>query len=312
MDFGGWFNVKETTASSVYRREGEEPRDSRPTMEGEQRSQRSISLLLVMLFVFSLFPGVQAQDGEVLFEAASFSVEDYASFEGESLAFTVELHELSGGTSNVSLALVVETMEGTVLSNTTQNLSVFQPLEVRNISGVFDGLPFGFSTVSLSLDGDVGSNSSTHQSVLSRTVQRLRPLAITLGGASSVVANPVDQAGQPTGNLTLQDGDHLEVSLPIINNGDVNWTGGIEFHLGNEGLNETVVFDNITVNASTSQSVLILPTMRLVEGALEWSVHLNNTANSEPGVHVLNGSWTVGPPPLPLLDGYIVSDAEAV
>jgi len=312
MEFGGWFNVKETTASSIYRREGEEPRDLRPTMEGEQRSQRSISLLLVMLFVFSLFPGVQAQDGEVLFEVASFSVEDYASFEGESLAFTVELNELSGGSSNVSLTLVVETMEGAVLSNTTQPLSVFQPLEVRNISGVFDNLPFGFSTVSLSLDGDVGSNSSTHQSMLSRTVQRLRPLAITLGGVSSVVANPVDQAGQPTGNLTLQDGDSLEVSLPIINNGDVNWTGGIELHLVNEGLYETVVFDNITVNASTSQSVSLLPTMRLVEGDLDWSIQLNNTTNSQPGVHALNGSWTVGPPPLPLLDGYIVSDAEAV
>ncbi|DAC47140.1 MAG TPA: hypothetical protein D7H92_05550, partial [Candidatus Poseidoniales archaeon] len=86
MDFGGWFNVKETTASAFFRREGEEPRDSRLTMEGERRSQRGVTFLLVMLFVFSLFPGVQAQAGEVLLEEASFSIVYYASFEGESIS----------------------------------------------------------------------------------------------------------------------------------------------------------------------------------------------------------------------------------
>ena len=66
-------------------------------MEGERRSQRGVSLLLAMLFVFSTFPGVQAQAGEVLFEEASLSIVDYTSFEGEDLPFSVELHELSGG-----------------------------------------------------------------------------------------------------------------------------------------------------------------------------------------------------------------------
>ena len=56
----------------------------------------------------------------------------------------------------------------------------FRALEERNITGTFVGLPFGFSTVSISIEGDVGSNTSTHQSELSRTVQRLRPLASAL------------------------------------------------------------------------------------------------------------------------------------
>ena len=134
MDFGGWFNVKESTACSFYRREGEEPRDSRPTMEGGRRSQRGVSLLLAMLFVFSTFPGAQAQTGEVLFEEASLSIGDYTSFEEENLSFSVELHELGGGAANITLYLVVATLEGVELSNTSQGLSEFQALEERNIT----------------------------------------------------------------------------------------------------------------------------------------------------------------------------------
>jgi len=312
MDFGGWFNVKETTASGFYRREGEEPRDSRLTMEGERRSQRGVTFLLVMLFVFSLFPGVQAQAGEVLLEEASFSIVDYASFEGENLSFTVEIHEQSGGSSNATLFLLVETLEGTLLSNSSLGLNEFLALEQRNVSGAFVGLPFGFSTVSLVLDGDVGSNTTTHQSILTRTVQRLRPLAITLGGASSVLANPVDAVGQSTGNTTLHDGDRVEVAFPIINNGDVNWTGAVELHLTNNGLNETVVLDNLSIEGSTSQAITFTPTMVLTEGVLGWNISLTNTTMSEEGTHYLDGSWDVGPPPLPVLDGFIESNADEV
>ena len=281
-------------------------------MEGRRRSQRGVVLLLVMLLVFSMFPAVQAQAGEVLFEDASFSIGDYASFEGENLSFFVELHEQSGGASNVTLYLVIANLEGAILSNTSQNLSEFQALEERNISGTFVGLPFGFSTVSIALEGDVGSNSTTHSSVLSRTVQRLRPLSISLGGASSVLGNPVDAASQPTGNLSLFDGDHLEVAFPIINDGDVNWTGTVELHLTNQGVSETVVLENVSVGASTSQVVHLAPAMVLAEGILNWRINLTNISTSETGTHALNGSWEVGPPPLPLLEGLIETNADEV
>ena len=281
-------------------------------MEGERRSQRGVSLLLAMLFVFSTFPGVQAQAGEVLFEEASLSIVDYTSFEGEDLPFSVELHELSGGAANITLYLVVATLEGVELSNTSQVLGEFQALEERNIAGTFVGLPFGFSTVSISIEGDVGSNTSTHQSELSRTVQRLRPLAISLGGASSVLANPVDTAGESTGNLTLHDGDKVEVVLPIINDGDVNWTGAVELHLTNQVATETVVLNDVAVEASTSQVVTLAPTMTLAEGLLNWSVVLTNVSTSQTGTHTLNGSWDVGPPPLPMLEGDVDTNADEV
>ena len=281
-------------------------------MEGERRSQRGVGFLLLMLFACSLFPAVQAQSGEVLFEDASFSIEDYASFEGEDLPFTVEIHEQSGGASNATLFMLIETLEGAVLSNLSLGLGEFQAFEERNVSGTFVGLPFGYSKVSLLLDGDVGSNTTTHLSMLSRTVQRLRPLAISLGGASSVLANPVDVGGQPTGNTTLHDGDRVEVAFPIINNGDVNWIGAVQLHLANTQTNETVVLENLSIVGSTSQVVTMSPAIVLTEGVLNWSISLTNTTTIEDGTHHLNGSWDVGPPPLPVLEGFIESDADEV
>ena len=281
-------------------------------MEGRTEPRKGVSLLLVLVMTFSLLPGVQAQSGEVLLDAESFSVDDYASFEGASLPFTVELHEQSGATADVNLTLLVNTLEGTLLSSTTQTVGEMTPLEERNVSAVFENLPFGFSEVTVLLEGDVGANTSTHMVSLSRTVQRLRPLAITLGGPTSVVANPVDHAGVATGNLSLHDGDRLQVDFPIINNGDVNWTGDVALQLLNEGQNEHLLVENVTVNASSSHLLTMAPALQLVEGHLAWSIELLNVSESEPGTHELNGTWEVGPPPLPVLEGALTSDADAV
>ena len=140
-------------------------------MEGRTEPRKGVSLLLVLVMTFSLLPGVQAQSGEVLLDAESFSVDDYASFEGASLPFTVELHEQSGATADVNLTLLVNTLEGTLLSSTTQTVGEMTPLEERNVSAVFENLPFGFSEVTVLLEGDVGANTSTHMVSLSRTVQ---------------------------------------------------------------------------------------------------------------------------------------------
>ena len=90
--------------------------------------------------------------------------------------------------------------------------------------------------------------------------------------------------------------------LPIINDGDVNWTGAVELHLTNQVATETVVLNDVAVEASTSQVVTLAPTMTLAEGLLNWSVVLTNVSTSQTGTHTLNGSWDVGPPPLPMLE----------
>ena len=309
---GGAFNVKETTPWGDYLREGEEPLDPRMLMGGNVDSSRWVGVLLVFLFTLPLLSTVQAQGGGVLIDVSSFGAEDYASTESENLTVSMELHELAGASANVSLTLRVETLEGVVLSNQSQVLPELTPFEQRNISATFVGLPYGYSRLTAEISGDVGTNTSTHLTSVARTVQRLRPLAVTLGGIGSVVAEGVDESGLETTNLSLHDGDHLSVEFPIINQGDINWSGGAVLTIENAGQTEANALTNLTVQASSSYMVLIQPSLRLSEGDLSWWVNLTGDLGEETGTHALSGTWSVGPPPLPILIGQLTSNSEAV
>lgn len=281
-------------------------------MGGRTGLERQRSLLLILLLMLPILSIAQAQGGAVLIDETSFSVTDGATFEAEFVSATLELNEVLGSSANVSLTLLVQTLDGEVLSNQTQTIAEVLPGEVRNVSVTFTGLPYGHSVVMAMLTGEVGSNSSNLVDAVSATVQRLRPLSITLGGSGSVVPEGVNANGQPTGNLTLQEGDHLALEFPVINDGDVNWTGGATVEVLSGALHESVLFDNLSVDGSSSQVVRAEPSLMLEEGQLHWWVNLTGDLGAEPGTHGLNGSWTVGPPPLPVLNGQLTSDAADV
>ena len=281
-------------------------------MGGGTRLERQRSLLLVLVLTLPLLTLAQAQGGAVLIDEDSFSLVDGDTFEADSISATLELNEVLGSSANVSITLLVQTLDGEVLSNQTQAVSELLASEVRNVSVSFTGLPYGHSVLVATLTGEVGSNTSQLVDTVSATVQRLRPLAITLGGLGSVVPEGIDADGQPTGNLSLHDGDRLALEFPVINNGDINWTGGATVEVLNGAVHELVSLDNLTVIASSSLVVRAEPSLVLSEGDLHWWVNLTGDLGAEPGTHALNGSWTVGPPPLPVLNGLLTSDAESV
>ena len=279
-------------------------------MEGNRTRVGGLAPLVVFLLLVPMLPAAQAQSGAVMIELDSFGIEDYASIESENLTFALELHETSGFQANVSLSLRVESLEGTLISNETQTIPQFGINEERNLSLTVLNLPFGYNIITAELFGDIGSNTSEHVSALSRTVQRLRPLQVSLGGLTSVLAQGVDGTGAPTANLTLHDGDHLEVAFPIVNDGDVNWNGGAIFAMENGGSTFEVLLENLTVGGSSSQIFTAYPSLRLVEGNLSWWLNLTGNLGEETGVHSLSGVWGVLPPPLPVLNGLILSDAD--
>ena len=281
-------------------------------MGGGTALERQRSLLLILLLTLPMLSLAQAQGGAVLIDADSFSVADGATFEADAVSATFELNEVLGSSANVSIALLVQTLDGEVVSNQTQTTAELSGGEVRNVSVMFTGLPYGHSVLIATLTGEVGSNNSNLVDTVSATVQRLRPLAITLGGPGSVVPEGVNANGELTGNLSLQDGDHLALEFPVVNNGDLNWTGGATVEMLSGTVHETVSFEDLTVLASSSLVVRAEPVLMLSEGHLHWWVNLTGDLGVEPGTHALNGSWTVGPPPLPILSGQLTSDAASV
>ena len=160
----------------------------------------------------------------------------------------------------------------------------------------------------------MGSEMCIRDSVssITRTMQRLRPLTVSLGGIGSVVPEGVDENGTSTTNLSLHDGDHVRVEFPIINQGDINWSGGVVLTVENDGQTVVNAVENISVEASSSSLVTVQPSLQLAEGDVSWWVNLTGDLGDEPGTHALNGTWVVGPPPLPLLNGELASNAEDV
>ena len=274
--------------------------------------ERRRSLLLVLLLMLSLISTTQAQGGAVLIDETSFSLTNGTTVDVEDVGATLELSEVLGSSANVSIVLSIQTMEGEEVSNQTQALPEFASGELRNVSITFTGLPYGHSVLTASLIGEVGATNGPLVDSVSASVQRLRPLAITLGGPGSVVPEGVDATGQSTGNLTLHDGDHLALEFPIINNGDVNWTGGAAVEIRSGAFHETVSLVDLSVGASSSLVVRAEPELMLSEGPVDWWVNLTGDLGDEPGTHALNGTWSAGPPPLPLLNGHLASDADDV
>ena len=280
---------------------------------GAAKGQSALTMIWIGLFfaAFVAIP-VQAQAGNVLVDEVSFGLANMSSFEGEVLSFTFEVHELAGNNANVSVAFVVQTTEGIVVNNSSLTLPELIGYQQLNVSANLSDLPYGYSQLTVMLLGDVGVNSTGYSSSISRTVQRLRPLNISLGGQSSVTVQGLNQAGESTGNLSLHDGDYAQFDFPLINHGDVNWTGDVTFLIQMGEYNESILLSDVSVAGSEATSLSVRPTLRLSEGEISWSVTILTNGSNAEGIHSLSGQFLILPPPLSLLLTSISTNVEEI
>jgi uncharacterized CHY-type Zn-finger protein len=278
----------------------------------EAKRRKSVVSFIILLFFFAPLPNVQAQGGEALIETASVSVENYTTFSSNNFSFTFEVHEQIGQSSNVSAEVLLVSPEGVQLSNTTLSVPSLVGFGEANVSATVSGVPFGFSYLTVTLTGGVGENTSTHSTSFTRIVQRLRPLNVSFGGPASVLGDAVDENGSLVGNTSLSDGDFVRFEFPIINHGDVDWSGHVTLRLVNGGSDTNYTLENISVSATTSEQIVVRPTTRLVEGTLGWELNLSMNLSSAEGNHALAGSFEVGPPPLPVLSMALLSNSGNV
>ena len=270
------------------------------------------SVLIVLLLFTATLPSTQAESGAVLIDEASFGLVNGTTFFDPDLSFTLELHETMGQSANVSLEVRVLSLEGVLRSNQSIAVSELGASEQRNVSVTLTEMPVGYSQVVVDLEGDAGSNTTLQFHSLDRLVQRLRPLAISLSGPSSVVAQGVDSMGATTGNLTLHDGDRLHVEFPISNDGDVDWNGIVSIELMDANGLHFMNTSTVNVLATSSISVSFFPSISLTEGNLMWWVNLSGDLGEAGGVHALSGTFLVYPPPLPMMTGVLSSNADEV
>ena len=99
------------------------------------------SLLMILLLLLPVIHVVQAQGGAVLIQTDSFSLADGETVQDANVSATLVLHEGMGASANVSILLLVESMEGEVVSNRTQQVPELSAHETLNLTVTFVGLP---------------------------------------------------------------------------------------------------------------------------------------------------------------------------
>lgn len=274
--------------------------------------ERRVPLLIVALFLVALAPSAHAVAGAGVIDLNSFGLTDYDTFSSENYSFTLELHETDGGPADLDLNVTVTTLEGVILQTLPSQSVNLTSFEQRNVTVSLSSLDYGYSLIHLELSGEVGVETSTQSVNLSRTIQRLRPLSIGFGAAGTLLSQGIDSLGAPTGNLSVNDGDFIQLQLPVINQGDVNWSGSVDVHIENGGQNESMVLQGMSVEAMSSTYATVTSSFRLVEGSMNWSFSLNGTLGEDNGAHVQNGSLMIHPPPLPLLTTVLSSNSAEV
>ena len=136
------------------------------------------------------------------------------------------------------------------------------------------------------------------------------PVDVQFVGINALTYSGADENAVLTTNSTVRQGDYLHLEIPVENVGTSTQTASVTVEVRQATWNETVFFDNISIDAMATEVLVYLSTFRVVEGELEVEMSINDTAIE------LNDSIQVGPPPLPSIqldielsnDDYLAGD----
>ncbi len=247
------------------------------------------AVLVVLLLSLTLVPVSKANGGVI----------DSVTITGNGVVgegpIEVNISVLGVGGANsasVNWSATLFDSDGGVIDSDNGN-SLVNDGEVKYIETILGVAPLGISNLTVTLSGDVGAPNSEQWITYYSTIQRLRPLDISL---ASPVFVGVNSTGFETSNLTINDGDYARVDIPVINNGDVEWNGSLNFSLDSVHL-PTQVVDL----PADSTIVYSFDTGALSEGIHNVSATLVGIADSDTTDNSLISQFEVGPPPLPEL-----------
>lgn len=248
-------------------------------------------------------PFVSASSDGISIDASTISLTDFDKIEQSiyQLEFDIEIIGTpSGTTSFVNISFVMETISGVVISNTIENYSLSASESIQ-VSHNFTEIPYGYVVISVSMTGDVASSSPTHVSSFQRTLQRLNPLDISVGQSDSIIIEGIDSIGQNTGNLSVNDGDYIQLQIPVINDGDFDWSGFVTVNVSDSSGFENTTSQLFSVNAMQTSIYLFNSSIMMNEGQLSIHIWLNNSGDGDTSDESVNFISSINPPPLPII-----------
>ena len=252
------------------------------------------AVLVVLLLSLTLVPVSQANGGVI----DSVTITGNGVVGEGPIEVNISLIGVGGANAaSVNWSATLFDFEGSVIDSDSGN-SLVNDGEVQFIETMLGVAPLGISNLTVTLSGDVGTPNSEQWVTYYSTIQRLRPLDISL--ASPVVVG-VNSTGVETSNLTINDGDHVRVDVPVINNGDVEWNGSLNLSL------DSLFLPSQTVDlAADSTDVYSFFTESISEGTRNISATLVGFADSDVTDNSVYFQFEVGPPPLPELNLQVI------
>ena len=258
-------------------------------------------LIIAVLLCPNSLPMVSASNEGASIELASINLQDFDTIEDSNYELEFDIDNIgSTGTSFANISVDMQSMSGNTLSYHSESLQLDSGQSIT-FSHNLTGIPFGYVIIVVALTGDVTAVESTHNFTFQRTLHRLVPLNISIGQSYSVILEGVDVTGQNTGNLTINDGDYLQLQIPIINNGDYDWNGYLTINITESVTTENYTSPLFSVSAMQTTIFYFNSSILMNEGLVNIQLSINNSGDSNQLDESLNFNSPIHPPPLPHL-----------
>ena len=269
-----------------------------------QGNNYNFAIIFFALFIAIFTPLAKASSDGLVIDDSTINLGDFASFDADYIEFgftVVAIGTTTDGSFSGNLYYETKAISGEVITNNSISIEVGEG-ESLPVNLNVSQLEFGFTIIAVGLVGDIASNSSGFTAHFERTIQRLSPLNISIAPTASIISESIDNNQELTGNNSLSDGDFLQLQIPIINNGDYNWTGGININLTIDDSYESFESSNFTVNKRQTAIIFYNSTNQMIEGSVLVAIELNGTSDNYLVDNEINFQVPVNPPPLPLID----------
>jgi len=257
------------------------------------------AVAIVILLILAVIPLADAEPGGVM--TAVVITGDGDVGQGP-LSVNLSIIGVGGALESiVDWTATLRDLEGGLIDSEAGSLMI-NDSEVKIVLFSIGDAPLGYSNLSLEISGDVGDPSGEQSLTWWTMVQRLRPLDISLG---SLTIDPVDENGYSTNNASLRSGDYANLTIFLINDGDIDWNGTVNSTL--DGYPLATIIVNSSGDSSTEIS---FTTTMLSEGELDLEIWIENISDGDPSDDSVSSTLIIGPPPLPELSLLFISTPE--
>ena len=289
----------------MFRRESQEPTHFAGNMAVSNGLKSNVQFILLLLMIFAPFvQSVSADSDGASVELASVSIDDYQQTNDSYIVLEFDLTTTDGSTGETFSGVIyfeVENEAGLITYNQSANFDITEG-SVEMISHNFSNLDYGYSSISVSLTGQLSSPNSTHDIYFSRLIQRLIPLNISLASPSSIILESISSQSMLTGNNSISDGDFIQLQIPIINAGDFDWIGNLSLSFESNNSYQNYSLSSVFVGKSTTLIQYFNSTFQVFEGQYNLNIVLSNNSDAYLDDNEIDLQFVVGPPPLPSME----------